>query len=176
MQPRIDISRNNRFTIWEGGGWAEKKGFGTGMIIAGHDGNKLQVVFDVNPTQNVHQCCFFAEIGQVVCEAFVKPADQVIDGKNLMVSIELVTIKSLSTRLVQGKAKAKAEFETKWVYRAQARASSAIELAEAYKVDNEFFKPELYNLIKLAIEKALTPPEQQRVFWAIPRAPREEYA
>lgn len=170
MQPRIDLSKNSRFTIWEAGGWNESKGFGSGLVVAGPNGEKLPVIYDINPRANLHQCCFVAEVGQVLVEAYIKKADTPIDGRDLIVSLEIARIESITTQLVQGNAQPKVNLKTLWVHRAMATAKTAEAISDDYAADADFYKEEFHDLLELVIEKALTKPNSQRIFWGIPRA------
>lgn len=170
MKARVDLSNSNRFTVWESGGWAEAKGFGSAVIVAGPQGEKLPVIYDVNPQQNVHQCCFMAEIGNILCESYIKKADQPVDGKDLILSLELARIDTVTTALVQGVAQPRLTLKTLWVHREMATRATAMQVAESYTQDTEFYRDEYLNLVKLAIEKSLLPGPKQRFFWAIERS------
>ena len=171
MKPRIDLSKTNRFTIWESGGLDMKRipPLGTSIIVAGPDGEQLKIAFDTNPRENVTHCAFFAEIGQVLACCFLNHTQYTPDTGELNVSLELARIQALTTELVQGEAKAVAKLQTLWVHRESTDNKRLLGLADRYDPTVEGQRPEYQNLLRRALEKANVPLKEQRFFWAIPR-------
>jgi hypothetical protein len=166
MKPRIDLGRTSRFIIWEGGGWDGKKKIpsGTAIIVAGPDGEKLPICFDVNPKMYATQCAFFANVGQTLAAAYVTPS-----GTQFNVSLELARIEALTTDLVQGEAKVRPVLKTLWVHQELVDPTDIYEVFNRYDPTKDSHRPEYQNLIKVAVNKSCTPLDQQSFFWAIPR-------
>lgn len=172
MKPRIDISKTSRFIIWEGGGWDGKKKqrqpSGSAIIVAGPDGEKLPICFDVNPTMYSTQCAFYANINQMLVAAYVTS-----EGMSFNITIELARIEELTTDLVQGEAVAKPKLKTLWVHRELVAPAEVYEVYRKYDPTKDGNRLEYQNLIEVAVNKACTPLDQQSFFWAIPRPQRE---
>jgi hypothetical protein len=168
MKIRLDLTKTNRFAVWESGGWdaSKKPPFGNAIIVAGPDGEKLKIAFDVNPRENITQCAFFAEIGQTLASCYITCTD---DGKR-NVTLELARIQALTTELVQGEAQPTPKLQTLWVHREV--VGEDVENADLplnYDIRKDGQRQEYQNLLWVAIQKALTPSNEQKFFWAIPR-------
>ena len=168
MKIRLDLTKTNRFAVWESGGWdaSKKPPFGNAIIVAGPDGEKLRIAFDVNPRENITQCAFFAEIGQTLASCYITCTD---DGKR-NVTLELARIQALTTELVQGEAQPIPKLQTLWVHREVVDALEVQALHRCYDVRKEGQRQEYQDLLQVAIQKAGTPAHEQRFFWAIPRS------
>jgi hypothetical protein len=175
MKIRLDLTKTNRFAIWESGGWDSSKKnrnsiFGTSVIIAGPEGERLKIAFDTNPRENITQCAFFAEIGQIVAACYVELPPEVNDNsQERLISLELARIQQLTTDLIQGEARAIPKLQTLWVHRQPVSLKDALHVADSYDLTKEGHKEDYRNLLRVSIEKAITPLNSQRFFWAIPR-------
>ena len=69
MNPRVDLSKTSRFTIWESGFFNLTTQHGSAHIIANEDGEPLDMLFSADPTKYQHNCCFPASANQIVAYA-----------------------------------------------------------------------------------------------------------
>lgn len=175
LRIRTDLSKSGRFTVWESGGWQKKRDseWGSAVIIGGINGEALDVLFDVNPTLNVTHACFYAEQDQMVATAYLRPGDT--PGK-YKATIGLYRISELSSHLVQGNPTPKAETKLIWTTSMRSTDDSICDRLPARLDGDSELHEQAVHLLKLAFEKARTPPENQRIFWGNPRASQPDYS
>lgn len=173
MKIRLDLTKTNRFMVWEAGGLDtnRKMPICSSVIVAGPDGEKLKIAFDVNPRENITQCAFFAEIGQVLAACYVTYIPGLVNGPQRNVTLELARIEQLTTDMVQGEAKAVPVLQTLWVHRELIDVDKVLDVVNRYDASKDGHRDTYKNLLKVAVEKALTPLIDQHFFWAIPRVP-----
>lgn len=167
MKPRIELSDKGNATIWESGSWQPSQGIGRGCLVAGPEGEALQVIFDKNPATANFQFLFFANPNQVIATAFVR---EVIPGQTKY-DLVLSRLKALETDYVQGEPTLRPELETLWsLKQIVPRTTQVHQLVEAsYRGDRIGYKEVYKELILAAVEKATTPGTGQRLFWGTPR-------
>lgn len=175
MKVRLDLTKTNRFTVWESGGWdaTRRPPFGNSVIVAGPDGEKMKIAFDTNPRENITQCAFFAEIGQTLAACYITSTSGEKDA-GLNVTMELARIQLLSTELVQGEARPVTKLQTLWVHKELVLSDLSLPgVVLNYDIRKDGHRLEYQTLLSVALEKALTPLSEQRFFWAIPRTPNQ---
>lgn len=167
MKPRIELSDKGNATIWESGSWQANQGIGRGCLIAGPEGEHLQVIFDKNPQTANFQYLFFASPNQVVATAFVRK----VQPGQTKYDLTLSRLKALTTDIVQGEGVLRADLETLWTLKQIVSSSMQVHhLVEAsYLPDRVGYKDVYKELILAAVEKATTPGTGQRLFWGTPR-------
>jgi hypothetical protein len=167
MKPRIELSDKGNPTIWESGSWQKPQGIGRGCLVAGPEGEKLQVIFDKNPQTANFQYLFFANPTQVIATAFVRD----VPPGQLKYDLTLCRLKALTTDIVQGEGVLKAEFDTLWTLKQIVpKATQVHQLVEASYLPSRLGYKEVYKeLILAAVEKATTPASRQKLFWGTPR-------
>lgn len=168
MKLKIDISRHSQFTIWELGGWNPGYQFGTSSIIAGPKGEPLQVIYERDPTKNLLHFLFFAKTGMIAATCYVKQAP---DGYAFTLSLGRIT--ELRTELVQGQPRAKADVETLFACRKDVEDTTNLEsLLDG--VEFPASVPNARELMLHAINKALRPASDQKLFWGVARQTAEQ--
>jgi hypothetical protein len=173
MKPIFDISKSNGFTVWESGCWNEEQHFGSGVLVAGPDGGKLNVIYDRDATRGLKHALFYAGIGELLIGSYVKDK-----GRKQVVDIEVVRINGLTTETVQGKPVPRYTGESLFLSR---RLVEGL-FKDTEKVIEELVKqvpdlptiPDLKEIVSLAIQKSVTPPDQQRMFYGVPREPEND--
>jgi hypothetical protein len=167
MKPRIELSDKGNPTIWESGSWQKPQGIGRGCLIAGPEGEKLQVIFDKNPQTANFQYLFFANPNQVIATAFVKD----VPPNQIKYDLTLSRIKALTSDIVQGESVLKAELETLWTLKQIVPKTTQVhQLVEASYLPSRIGYKNVYKEIMLAaVEKAMTPSAHQKLFWGTPR-------
>lgn len=179
MKPRIDISAQNNFTIWESGKWNRASAVGRSTLIAGPDGEKLQVIFDrcseedpMKPRNSNFHFLFFANLGQVVATAFIRKATAT---EQFYYELDLSRITALRTEPVQGISVARASMENLFSLTEMGAAAFEPMLRRAYNNSQTGYKEAYYDLIIQAVRKAMTPSADQTLFWGIPRVTDKEF-
>jgi hypothetical protein len=167
MKPRIELSDKGNPTIWESGSWQKPTGIGRGCLIAGPNGEKLQVIFDKNPQTANFQFLFFANPEQVIATAFVRD----VPPNQMKYDLTLSRIKALTSDIVQGESVLKAELETLWTLKQIVPKHTQVhQLIESSYLPNRIGYKDVYkDLILAAVDKAMTPSTRQKLFWGIPR-------
>jgi hypothetical protein len=174
MKPRIDLTDKGSHAIWESGRWNQEQALGRSTLIAGPDGEKLSVVFDSDPKKTNFHYLFFANPQQVVANAFVRA--QRVEGYTLpgafssyKYDLELLRIDTLTNEIVQGASVPRATYSTLWTLRQFGSADFEEMVDRSYNDSRIGYKRVYRDLVLEAIRKALTPAEDQRLFWGIPR-------
>jgi hypothetical protein len=170
MKPRIDISNQNNLTIWESGRWNEKQNVGRAILVAGPEGEKLNVVYECDPTgaTNYHYL-FFANAEQIVASAYIKK----LDDNRYKYDLELSSIVSLTTNAIQGESVASAKLKSLWTLKQIGKDTNFSPLIDkSYTPDRLGFRKAYRDLLMSTVQKALTPSEKQKLFWGIPRQQR----
>lgn len=173
MKIRTDLSSSGRFTVWESGGWHRDGKYGSSVIVADAQGDRLDVIFDTDPKQNVTHACFFAEQGLLVAGAYLRPTsvEGLYNGQ-----VGLYRIAELITTIVQGVAQPKTVTELLWL-----RSVNNIDgtvgntLPRLDNVSSSLHKAQ-QNLLTVAFNKASTKSDEQKIFWGNPRANRPDYS
>lgn len=171
MNPKFHISNSKSFTVWETGCWYPNRKNGSAIIVAGPQGEKLQVIYDADPLRTPMPALFFAEVGQVLAGARVRQ-----NGNMLTYHLDLLRIKSLVVKQVQGRPVPTApDPDILYMSQKQTRVDTPIDKILEDVPDLPSL-PNARELMYLAIEKAQTPLESQRVFYGIPRATEQAYS
>jgi len=161
--------------VWEAGGLDTRKQppLSNSLICADANGEKLKIAFDTNPRENITQCAFFAEIGHILAACYINQVQDPDTGSNSKseVTLELARIQQLTTTLVQGEARASCVLQTLWVHREVVPNDQIQSLVNRYDLTKDGHREEFKTLLGVALEKAVTPLNEQRFFWAIPRNP-----
>jgi hypothetical protein len=167
MKPRIELSDKGNATIWESGSWQPSQGIGRGCLIAGPEGEPLQVIFDKNPQTANFQYLFFANPNQVIATAFVRR----VHPDQTKYDLTLSRLKALTSDIVQGESVLRPELETLWTLKQIVPKTTQVHhLVEAsYVPDRLGYKETYKELVLAAVEKASTPGSGQRLFWGVPR-------
>lgn len=170
MTPNIELSNKGRITIWETG-FSRADGTGIAYIIAGADGQKLQVIYD-------NKKGYLFTLDQVATHiAFVERRVLKSEQEEVMAyKVMLSKISSVTTEIVQGNAQLKPEITNLWLYQASMPVKTSVEdtvttIVNACKasLDQDFYKEFYESLIDAAIKKASTITKYPRLFWGIPR-------
>lgn len=170
MKPQFDITAKNSFAVWESGSWKDKQGIGSAILAADQDSNKLQVIFDKDPTKTQNHALMYANVGYVLAGCFAKR-----QGPNLNFHLELTRIDSLTTRQVQVDMKAVADTSVLYMSRKLVPLDSQnIKLLALADMPELPSLPNAYQMMELAIEKALTPLPRQRIFYGLPRLAKND--
>lgn len=172
MKPILDISTKGSFTVWESCVWREA--FSSSVLVAGPDTSKLNVIYDKDPTRSSTHSLFYANVNNVLAGCFISKRDsrRSLDS----VRVELMRIEGLTTKLVQDQNVPNAALVPIFL--------ASVPMIVEYDKEPDFKtllktwsdRPSLPNareLMENAIRKAMTPPEQQKLFWGVPR-PRTE--
>lgn len=174
MKPLLDISSKNSFTVWESCVW--RSGFSSSVLVSDQDSNKMQVIYDRDASRSSAHALFYANVGNVLAGCFVTKSR----GKTSSVRVELLRIETLTTKTVQGNTVPEAKLAPIHLN------SSPCSVVEDAQLDEKELdrligpyedRPSLPNareLMRQAILKAMTLPEQQHLFWGIPRQKVEE--
>jgi hypothetical protein len=170
MKPRIDITAQNSFAIWESGCWRDKERIGRATLVCGPSGEKLDVIFDNNPATATFHYLFFAEIGQVIATAFIREVGQ----SKYQYDLALKRIDALTIEPIQGNPVARAKTEFLWKLKQMGGPNAGTLIHESYKPDRMGFNEDYLLLIKTAVQKAFTAQEEQKLFWGTPRTPRDQ--
>ncbi len=167
MKPRIELSDKGNATIWESGSWLESQHTGRGCLVAGPEGEPLQVIYDKNPQTANFQFLFFANPNQVVATAFVRT----MPGGQKKYDLTLSRIKALTTDLVQGEPVLRTDLDTLWTLKQIIPANADIHryIEKSYEPTRLGYKSIYKDLIFAAVDKATTPGDKQRLFWGTPR-------
>lgn len=171
MKPRIDISNQNSFTIWESGAWNEKKNIGRSTLIAGPNGEQLQVIYDSSPVRSNFHFLFFAGASQVVATAFVRKKSNDLFEYDLSLS----RINSLSTETIQGSPVARANMDVLWLLKEAGPKQFDAMIERSYNKERIGYKETYHTIITQAVMKALTKPEEQKLFWGTPRETNRDF-
>lgn len=167
MKPIIELSDTNRFVVWESGFWNQDKNFGTGVLVAGPNGEELPVIFDRDPTKGLKHGLMLAEVGGFLVGAFVRVTDKTF------VQIEVMKISGLNTPVVGGEITPKADTKNLYIGRMTIPPDTSLNEQQISKILAKLPKmaelPQAKRLVKLAIKKALTPLDEQGIFYGIPR-------
>ncbi len=177
MKPIFDISKQNSFTVWESCVW--RPTFSSSVLVGGAATEKLQVIYDKDATRTSTHALFYANVGNILAGCFIsKPRRKVAMVKEqCMVRIELVRIENLSTKPIQGETQPDATLTPIHL------ASMNVVLDYSSEPDMRTLlgsyedRPSLPNareMMETAVRKAMTSPEQQRLFWGIPRIKVEQ--
>lgn len=167
MKPRIELSDKGNATIWESGSWQASQGIGRGCLIAGPEGEPLQVIFDKNPQTANFQFLFFASPNQVIATAFVRT----VHPGQIKYDLTLSRLKALTSDIVQGESVLRADLETLWTLKQIVPKTTQVhQMVEAsYLPARLGYKDAYKELILAAVEKAITPGTGQKLFWGLPR-------
>jgi hypothetical protein len=167
MQPILDISKKNAFTVWESGHWNRNKSFGVGILCAGPSGEQLQVIFDKNPKIFNKTALFSLELSNILIGSYVRESNG-----QLTFDLEILRISSLEAPLVQGHPVPR--FGSDILYLAKKRTT--VEGIEDLLKDFEEIPsiPNAKELLSVAISKSLTEQSGQYIFWGIPRGANNE--
>lgn len=169
MTPRIDISAQNSFTIWESGSWDSSKKLGRSTLVADIEGEKLNVIFDTNVTNSNFHFLFFANIGQVIATAFIRQRKE----NEFQFDLELRRIESIATVPIQGNPVARANMTSLWMAKSVGPRDAYQMVSSAYTPDRIGYRKPYRDLVLCAIEKAFTKSDDQHLFWGIPRVARD---
>jgi hypothetical protein len=163
MKPRIDLSQNGRFTIWESSFWNEDDKQGLAVLTSGPRGEKLQVVYELRPTTSNFHYLFAAAIDNRVVTALVNLSNS--ESQPLGYTVKIEKIDALYTEQVQGNPVPKVRLTP--VFQCQVRDPKEID--SVYNSSVEGFQQVFLDLMKACAEKATTPAAQQKLGWGIPR-------
>lgn len=169
MKPKFDISNKNSFTVWESGFLNPTANVGSGILVASFDAKPCQVIYDKNPVRNLHQFLFYAQPGMLIASAFIK-----LSPSTVSVNLELAEIVSMTTTKIQGEVSPVGEIKT--IYLNLSTHPSLKDARQAIKAYESTANADdgKRNLLNLALEKALTLREDQKLFWGIPRVKEED--
>lgn len=171
MKPILDISAKNSFTVWESCVWRDT--FSSSIVVADEATNKLQVIYDRDPLRSSTHALFYNNVGNILAGCFInKRRSPRVEGT---VRVELVRVESLSTKEVQGHTIPDAKLEPLYLTSASCIKCDELDIEEilgSYKEKPSL--PNAYALMTAAIQKAMTPPSQQKLFWGIPRQKVEQ--
>jgi hypothetical protein len=163
MKPIFDISSKKSFTVWESGGWTDDTGIGSSILVADPSSNKMKVIYDLNAEFSDKHALFYANIGCILAGCFVS-----MEGTQLNFNLEVSRITSLTTVLVQERVIPTADTEV--LYLSHKLVDSNTEPTKLVEDMSEFSSmPNIKDMMMLAIQKALTIREEQRIFYGIPR-------
>lgn len=163
MKPRIDLSQQGRFTIWESSFWNEDNKQGLAVLTSGPRGEKLQVVYELRPTTSNFHYLFAAAIDNRVATVLVNLSNT--EGQPQGYTFKLEKIESLYTEQIQGNPVARARLMS--IFQCQVRDPK--ELDAVYNDSVEGFHQVFLDLMKACAEKATTPALQQKLGWGLPR-------
>lgn len=165
MNLHIELTNSKNFAAWEGGAFNPQLHRGDTVLLAGPDGEKLNVIFNSDVTKRLKHALYVLETGHLVAEAHINRTR----NRTYKVRINLSKITRLYTETIQGHPVPKADMETIWMcQRDFATADEMLELKD-YKPSELGYREEYHLLMKAALEKALVNKEEQRVFWGNPR-------
>lgn len=168
MKPILDISAKNSFTVWESCVWRDS--FSSSVIVGDRDSNKLQVIYERDPTRSSTHALFYANVDSVLAGCFISKSNK--KHSTSLVRVELVRIESLTTKQVQGQPVPDAKLVPVFL------TSTPIVLDYDQEPDMKKLLgnfedlpslPNARHIMEEAIRKAMTPPAKQRVFWGLPR-------
>jgi len=173
MKPIFDISQKHSFTVWES--CVQRATFSSSVLVSGPATEKLQVIYDKDPTRTSTHALFYANVGNILAGCFIsKPRGK---QKESMVRIELVRIENVTTKQVQGETQPDpllvplhlvaipVVLDTKSMPNMDLLLSSYEDRASL---------PNARELMEQAVRKAVTPPDLQQLFWGIPRIKNED--
>lgn len=173
MKPILDISSKSSFTVWESCVWRDA--FSSSVLVADHETNKMQVIFDKDPTRSSTHALFYANTGNILAGCFISKGKRPREMD--IVRVELMRMENLITKQVQGHTVPEAKLSPVYL--------SSIAMRVEYDVEPKFDQllgayedrpslPHGRQLMENAIRKAMTSPDKQKLFWGIPRQRVEE--
>lgn len=175
----IEFTRSGNFAAWEGGGFNVKSGHGwSGLVTDGH-GNKLSVIYERAPLHSKNHFLFRVDVGYHIVVCNIAPS---LSPKIFAVRLNIGVLKSLDTRLGDGDKKlvaysADAVDSVSFLARDKAHSLEIIaNNSPAIKNADPKLLESLTKMLALAVEKAWTVPEDQRLFWGtakVDQAPRK---
>lgn len=176
MKPLLDISAKNSFTVWESCVW--RQDLSSSVLVSDQDTNKMQVIYDRDPSRSSAHALFYANVGNVLAGCFIKKSRRA-DSPSV-IRIELVRVENLTTKIVQGHTNPEAKLTPIWLTNAsglinfdlEPEAAALDELLRGY-IDQPSL-PNAREMMKQAIMKAMTPPSKQHLFWGIPRQKEQD--
>lgn len=173
MKPRIDLTAQGSHAIWESGRWDAEKAVGRSTVIAGPEGEKLNVVYDSDPNKTNFHYLFFANPGQIIANAFVReikdPTAIIGSFKKYKYDLELLRIEALTNDIIQGESVPKAQYAPLWTLKKFGTYPCKDMVDASYNSSRLGYRPVYRDLILAAVEKAFTSAQHQELFWGIPR-------
>jgi hypothetical protein len=170
MKPILDISNKSSFTVWES--CVQRPTFSSSVIVGNHEGDKLQVIYDKDPTKTSTHALFYANVGNILAGCFI---DKKSGPGKYVAKLELAKITELRTKPIQGNTVPVAVMETLHMASLHIDAQHALDLdkmLESY--EHRASIPHALSMLRASIEKAMTPPEKQQLFWGLPRVRNNE--
>lgn len=178
MQPKIELTDQLNFAGWESGNFNTKFNVGKSVLMAGPNGEKLKVIFDRPaarlPTEK-HHFLFIMEVGNLIAQAFINKVHRINRRPAYKVRVVLSRVTALTTEASQDRQLPIAKTEVRWAYQGEMFSEEEVRSLDYYRNVVGFSEAQKA-LLKAAVEKALTPREQQRLFWGEPRVKAVEYA
>ena len=174
MKPIFDISKKNHsFTVWESCVW--RPTFSSSVIVGGPSTEKLQVIYDKDPTRTSTHALFYANVGNILAGCFIsKPRGK---QTQMMVRVELVRIENLTTKQVQGETQPDPLLIPIHLVNVPVAFQSSIAPDIGVLLSSYEDRPSLPNareMMEHAVMKAMTLPEKQHLFWGTPRIKIEQ--
>ena len=175
---QVKLTDKSNFLIYESGKYIPGTGFGDAVLVAGPQGEKLQASFQP-ANRTLQQAAFFGAVGQVIVEVFLRTTSKQADtgdaNEEYEMTISVNRVQSLGTKLVQGRIVGDVSTEALWVARFTGTRESAVNNIDvAYTQDTALgYAIDIKEMIKCGIQKALTLPTEQKMFWGT-KKPRPE--
>jgi hypothetical protein len=177
VKPILDISNKNSFTVWESCVWRDS--FSSSVIVGDQQSNKMQVIYDRDPTRSATHALFYANVDSILAGCFISKPTPRFPNSSLL-RLELVRIESLTTKTVQGNTIPDAKLAPLFLTSAAGKLDFEKGVTQSHL--DELLKsfsdlpslPNARSMLEQAVTKAMTPPAQQRLFWGIPRQKIEQ--
>jgi hypothetical protein len=161
----VEQTQSLSYAMWEEGGLNPLVGNGYATLVAGPNGEKLKVIYDKNPQKNRAHNLYVLDIGHLVSKARIRH----LSDKTVGVDLHLLKVDMLYSENVQGHPVPKARVTPIWSMKTVAPHDDVDRVLKEYNSDTLGYAPEVKELLAATLTKAMTPFEEQKMFWGIPR-------
>lgn len=168
-----EFTRSGSFAAWESGSLSDMTKKGWAVLLASPEGHKLQSLFARNPARTPNHYLFRIETGYLVVVTNVKPWTS---GDLYTVKTAVAYFDNLKSAAAPGKAKAATvDYSTQilwsesFITSRESILDRAADLSVQIQGRDEETSDRLKQMVIASIEKSLTLPAKQRMFWGIPR-------
>lgn len=173
-----EFTRNGSFASWESGSLSGMTKKGWSVLVADPEGKPLQTLFSRNPARTPNHYLFRVDIGYLVVVTNIRPWE-VHNTDLVTVKTAIAYFTNLKATPVPNKPKqSTVSYDTQILWSESLIASKAslkdkiAELEIKIPTSTDETLARLREMVAASVEKAMTLPEKQRLFWGIPRQER----
>jgi hypothetical protein len=165
MTPHIELTKQGNFAGWETGQFNPRTRAGTSVLFAEPDFGKPKVVYDYSHQSTTYKYLFILNPGYHTARVQINA----LSKDHYRLHLSLLQINELYAEQVQGHPVPKADFKTNFMVLKIFKSYDEMMSMKFFEAHAANYGPKAVEFLKAAMEKAMAPAQEQKLFWGVPR-------